>query len=87
MLELIYKTDTQTQRIDLWLPRERGDGLGINCELKIIRCKLLYTEWINNKFLLYSTGNHIHYSVINHNGKEYDKECIYICVYLNHFAV
>ena len=36
-------------------------------------------EWINNKFLLYSTRNYIHYSVINHIGKEYEKE--YISVY------
>ena len=33
---------------------------------------------INNKVLLYSTGNYIQYSVINHNGKEYKKECIYV---------
>ena len=31
-----------------------------------------------DKFLLYSTGNYIQYSVINHNGKEYEKEYIYI---------
>ena len=34
------------------------------------RCKLLYIEWINNKVLLYSTGNYIQCPVINHNGKE-----------------
>ena len=34
----------------------------------------LYIEWINNKVLLYSTGNYIQYPVINHNGKEHDKE-------------
>ena len=28
--ELIYKTDLQTQRIDLWLPRGKGDRGGIN---------------------------------------------------------
>ena len=28
--------------------------------------------------LLYSTGNYIQYPVINHNGKEYEKEYIYI---------
>ena len=29
--------------------------------------------------LLYSTGNHIRYPVINHNGKEYfEKTCIYV---------
>ena len=47
-------------------------------EFGISRCKLLYIGWINNKVLLYSTGNHIQYPVINHNGKEYEKECIYI---------
>ena len=33
----------------------------------------------NNKVLLYSTVNYVQYSVINHNGKEYEKECIYMC--------
>ena len=37
-------------------------------------------EWINNKVLLYSTGNYSQYPVINHNGKEKEKECIYICI-------
>ena len=35
------------------------------------RCKLLYTERINNKVLLYSTENYIQYPMINRNGKEY----------------
>ena len=43
----------------------------------ISRCKLVYTGWINIKVLLYSTGNYIQYPVINHNGKEYEKEYIY----------
>ena len=66
---------------------ERGwwrGGLGF-WDLGISRCKLVYTEWIHNKVLLYSTGNYIQYPVINHNGKEYEKEHIY--VELNHFAV
>ena len=33
---------------------------------------------ISNKVLLYSTGNYIHYPVINNNGKEYEKEYIYM---------
>ena len=37
----------------------------------------IYIEWIN-KVLLCSTGNYIQYPVINHNGKEYEKECIYM---------
>ena len=54
-------------------------------EFGISRCKLFYVEWINNKVLLISTWNDIQYPVINHNGKEYEKECIY--VYKSHFAV
>ena len=42
-------------------------------EFGISRCKLIYLEWINNKVLLYSTGNYIQYPVINHNGKEYEE--------------
>ena len=34
--------------------------------------------WINNKVLLYSTGNYIRYPVINHNRREYEKEYTYI---------
>ena len=50
--------------------RERGSG-GINWEFSISRCKLLYREWwINNKGLLYRTGNYIQYPVRKHNAKE-----------------
>ena len=28
-------------------------------EFEVGKCKLLYIEWINNKVLLYSTGNYI----------------------------
>ena len=45
-------------------------------EFWISRCKLLYIEWVNNKVLLYSTGNLIQYPTINHNGKQYEKECV-----------
>ena len=55
-----------------------GGGRGMNWEFGVGRCKLLYIEWISNKVLLYSTGNDIQYPVINHNGKEYEKE--YICI-------
>ena len=53
-------------------------GGGEDWEFGISRCKLLYIDWINNKVLLYSTGNYSQYSVINHNGKEYEKEYVYI---------
>ena len=57
-----------------------GGGRREDWELGVSRCKLLYIEWINNKVLLYSTGNHIHYPVINRNAKEYEKQCIYIYI-------
>ena len=47
-------------------------------DLGTSRCKLLHIERVNNKVLLYNTGNYIRYHVINCNGKEYKKECIYI---------
>ena len=49
-------------------------------EFGIRRYKLLYIQWINNRDLLYNTGNHIQYLVINHNGKECEKEYICVCV-------
>ena len=33
-------------------------------EVGVSRCKLFYIEWINNKVLLYSTGNFIQYPMI-----------------------
>ena len=53
---------------------------GVEWEVGFSRCKLLYTKWINNKVLLYSTENYIQHPVINHNGKEYIKKgmCIYV---------
>ena len=57
----------------------QGGGWGrMDWEFGVSRCKLLYREWINNKVLLYSTGNYIQYPVINHNGKAYEKKNIYI---------
>ena len=49
-----------------------GQGERNNWEFGINRCKLLYIGWINNRVLLYSTGNYIQYPVVNHNGKEYE---------------
>ena len=54
----------------------RRDGVGG----WVSRYRLLYREWINNKVLLYGTENYIQYSMINHNGKEYIKKNVYMCV-------
>ena len=43
---------------------------GIDWECEVSMCKLLHTEWINKKILMYSTGNYIQYTEINHNGKK-----------------
>ena len=68
----------------------RWERDGLRVEISIY--KLIYIRWINNKVLLYSTGNYIWYPVINHNGKEYEqkriwKEYIYIYVQMNYYAV
>ena len=55
-----------------------GHWGGTDWEFVISRCKLLYREWINNEIRLYSTENYVQYPMINHNGKEYEKECIYM---------
>ena len=60
--ELIYKaeTDSGTQKAHLQLPKGKGEG-GINQEFGINRYTQLHTKEINNKDLLYSTGNYIQY--------------------------
>ena len=51
----------------------KGERVGgrMEWEVGVRRYELLYIEWINNKNLLYSTGNYIQYPMINNNGKEY----------------
>ena len=71
--EPIYETeiDSQTQRTDLWLPREGGwgrDGLGVGDQ------QMQTSVYRMDK----QQGNYIQYPVINHNGKEYEK---YIYMY------
>ena len=55
----------------------KGVGGGMEWEVGVSRCKLLYIERIN-KVLLYSTGNCIQYLMINHNGKEYFNKRVYV---------
>ena len=46
-------------------------------DLGVSRHKLLLIEWIN-KILLYTQGT-IFNTLINYNGKEYEKECVCVC--------
>ena len=68
-------TDIENRMV---VAKEEGIGGGMEWEFGVSRRKLLYIEWINNKVLLYSTENYIQYPMINHNGKEYIKKCIYM---------
>ena len=46
-----------------------GEGSGMDRESGLSRCQLLHLEWINNKVLLYSTGNYIQSFGIEHDGR------------------
>ena len=62
----------------LVVAKRAGVGGGMEWEVGVSRCKLLYIRWINNMVLLYSTRNYIQYPVIKHHEKEYKKVCIYV---------
>ena len=62
----------------LVVAKGEGSGEGMDWEFEVSRCKLLYIEGINNKVLLSGTGNYIPYPGINHNGKDYKKECVFV---------
>jgi len=51
-------------------------------EFGISRREPVSIEWMNNEDLLYRTGNYIKYPLINQSGKEYEKEFIYVCIYI-----
>ena len=76
--EPIYKTETSSQTENRFVMNQVGGGK-MEWEFEVSSCNLLYTEWINNKVLLYGTGNYIQYPVVNHNGKIYKKNA-YICI-------
>jgi len=59
---------------------QRGSGKGvgrINQEYGINRSTLPCVKETDNKDSLYNTGNYIQYLIINYNGKEFFKVCIY----------
>ena len=74
----MIQKQTHTHREQTCRGQGGGPGGGKDWEFRISRCKLLHIGWINNKPLLYSTGNYIQDPVINYNGKDYFKR---ICRY------
>ena len=63
-------------------------GVGISQKFGINTFTLLYIKKINDKILLYGTGENIQYLVISYNGKKFYKEymCIHVCVcVVSHF--
>ena len=69
-------TDIESRLV---VAKEEWGGGGMEWELGVSRCKLLYREWINTKAPLYSTGNYIQYPVINHKWKKIFLK-VYICI-------
>ena len=63
MIQINISRKTKTRFTDienrLVVAKTAGGRGGMDWEFGISRCKLLYTEWIKNKVLLYSTGNYI----------------------------
>ena len=57
-----------------------GGGSGDGWEFAVSRCKLLCLEWISNEVLPHSIGNYIQSLGIDHDGKEYLKKNVYICM-------
>ena len=67
---------------NLWLPRWKRGWIG---HLGLAGAN--YYRLTTRSWSIYSIGNYIQHPVINHNGKEYEKECIniyeneYLCNY------
>ena len=74
-LQTEMDSDTENRLV---APKGEGERRERDWEFGVSRCKLLHRERIN-KVLLYSTGNYTQHPGINHNGKEYKKDCT--CVY------
>ena len=57
--------------------KEEEGGSGMEWEFGVRRYKLLHAEWIN-MVLLYGTENYIQSPELDHDGKEYKKEYLYM---------
>ena len=68
-------TDTENRLVVAKV--EEGTIGGMEREFRISQCKPTY-RMDKQKILLCSTGNYIQYPVPNYNGKEYEKEYVYV---------
>ena len=76
---LEWKSETQRLEINilvftdikskLVVAKVGGSGSGKDWEFGVSKCKLLHLEWVNNKVLLYSTGNYSQSPGTDHDGK------------------
>ena len=64
---------------DIWLSYSSGVGDERMRNLGLSEAKQYTEDWINNKVLMYSTGNYIQYSLMNCNEKN-KKKNIYFCM-------
>ena len=62
----MYKTESQMQKTNLWLPGGKGGGMNWESGIDI---HILLLKQITNKDLLYSTENSAQYSVMGYMGK------------------
>ena len=70
----IYPSDTE-QICDC----QSGEGnRWKDWEFWISRGELIYIGWVNTKILMNGIGNYIAIPVINNDGKEYEKEHMYV---------
>ena len=77
--ESVYKTNELTDIENrLVVAKREVGGSGMDKELGFSRYKPLRLEWISNAVLLYGTGDYIQSSGIDHDRKDYKKECIYM---------
>ena len=71
MLDSYMNLSTEKKAMDLEdrlvAAKGEGEGVGMDWEFGVNRCKLLPLEWISNGILLYSTGNYVWSLVMEHD--------------------
>jgi len=60
--------------------KEKGGGGGMEREFEVGRCKQSHLECRSNTILLYSTGKYTQFLGMEHDGREYEKNNVYLCV-------